>query len=1269
MKKAILSLFAGVLSFTAALHAQVTVVINTGTAGTPAYNAGPIYRSASSSAYDASRYSYLYTAAELAAVGISSGDVITSLGWMKANNATSASGATFRIFMKNSATATYGNASETWANLNAGTTMVFEDLNYTVPATQTPNYIPFVLNTPFVYTGGSLEISTEWDINMVSGTASTDAFDWEWSTVPNAIYGTGQTILANAGTLSATTNSISAIDDRRPFLQITYTPGTACSGQPTGGTLNVSSNTVCPTVPVNFSVSGSSLGSGMTYQWQSSANGIVWNDIPGATGFAYTSTISTPLNYRRRMICTAGPDTAYSTSQFVDVSPFYNCYCTSNATAATNNDIGLVEIAGLSNNSSIVVGNCEQYSDYTSLPATPLFISVNNNVKITTTDCEGSSFSSRAVVVFIDYNHDGDFTGADERVFFTPTATGALTVDHTGSFAVPATAMLGVTRMRVITSTTSGATQSPCGTYTNGETEDYLVDIQPQPANEVALVSIDAPVPASCSLGNQILVTLKNNGTAAITSLAFDINSGGLLINNVAWTGSIAPGATQQVQVPGTYVFNDGDSLHLTVKNPNGSADIMIDNSAGFRHYLSLSGEYKVGYGVTNLATREFADITVAVLSAYQRGVCDTVYFNIKDGTYTDRFLLSGDYFDYNPGDMVVFRSETKNASALIIQQTGTAAADNYLVRLDNTHGWGFEHITFRPLGTTYRSAIDILGSSGTIFVDSCRFIGDPSTTGMTSLASAAAAVKTASSSVQSDISVTNSFMQDFAIGGYFYGSSTTAYENNIVFENNELVKMHAAGFYGYYLNRPVFRNNKVVMDTIAGGGATTQYGMYMYYINGGEISGNHFISNDVTYSLYLNDVQGDVNPFLVANNFIYNSYAAGNAAAIRSTSSANNRIDFINNSISHRSTSTSYAVVDLSSGKNMRLINNIIANTGTAALIEAPTAATLYYSNHNNWHNPNGQLGNVSGSVYADLSALQAGTAYDAASLSVDPQFNNEDLHTCATALDAAGEAVALTLDFDGDVRNASTPDIGADEFMGANDALLTNDYFEKCPSAAVSFGAAQFSGVTYTWAPGGGNTPNITVTAPGQYIVSAIGVCGTFMDTVTVVDKAAPVAGFNIASTVSLAVELNNTSSNAIGYLWDFGDGNTSTDENPTHIYTSGNVYVITLTVYGECDTVTTTQTASVVASGLAEIEGGTITLYPNPAADLLNLRFTAELNGNVQTDILDMSGKIVYNSNFALTSGGTQTMDVQSLKPGVYHVRIRMNDAQKVLKFVKK
>ncbi len=222
-----------------------TVIINTGTAGTPAYNAGPVYRSAAASAFDASRYTYLYTAAELAAAGITSGAVINLVGWVKNNTATSLGvGGIFRIYMKNTATASFSLASETWANLNSGATLVYENLTQTIPATATPNYIDFPLTTTFIYTGGSLEISTEWDINQVSGNASTGTFDWLWSTVTDRIYGTGNTTLAPITTLSSTTNSISTIDDRRPFIKITYTGGT------TGIDLGAQS-LVAPTSPNN----------------------------------------------------------------------------------------------------------------------------------------------------------------------------------------------------------------------------------------------------------------------------------------------------------------------------------------------------------------------------------------------------------------------------------------------------------------------------------------------------------------------------------------------------------------------------------------------------------------------------------------------------------------------------------------------------------------------------------------------------------------------------------------------------------------------------------------------------------------------------------------------------------------------------------------------------------------------------------------------------------------------------------------------------------
>ncbi len=303
---------------------QTTVVINTGTAGTPAYNAGPIYRSSNSSAYDASRYAYLYTQSELAAAGIVTGSVITQLGWVKNNNATTTGGAIFRIYMKNSAATAYSAATETWANLSNGTSMVYENLSQAIPATVTPNYITFALTSPgFTYTGGSLEILTEWDINQVSGNPTTGTFDWLWSTVPDRIYGTGNTTLAPITSLSSTTNSISALTGRRPFLQITFTPGAACTNPPTAGTATAdNTGTVCPTTPVLLGLTGNSTGSGLTFQWESSATNTPFTPTSISTpapAAALTVNPATTTWYRAKVVCNNGTP-VYSTPVQVSVA-------------------------------------------------------------------------------------------------------------------------------------------------------------------------------------------------------------------------------------------------------------------------------------------------------------------------------------------------------------------------------------------------------------------------------------------------------------------------------------------------------------------------------------------------------------------------------------------------------------------------------------------------------------------------------------------------------------------------------------------------------------------------------------------------------------------------------------------------------------------------------------------------------------------------------------------------------------------------------------
>lgn len=58
-----------------------------------------------------------------------------------------------------------------------------------------------------------------------------------------------------------------------------------------------------------------------------------------------------------------------------------------------------------------------------------------------------------------------------------------------------------------------------------------------------------------------------------------------------------------------------------------------------------------------------------------------------------------------------------------------------------------------------------------------------------------------------------------------------------------------------------------------------------------------------------------------------------------------------------------------------------------------------------------------------------------------------------------------------------------------------------------------------------------------------------------------------FNQRDTIILSdrgVQFNNLSQNAITYLWDFGDGATSTQVNPTHVYTREGVYTVTLIAY---------------------------------------------------------------------------------------------------------
>lgn len=100
---------------------------------------------------------------------------------------------------------------------------------------------------------------------------------------------------------------------------------------------------------------------------------------------------------------------------------------------------------------------------------------------------------------------------------------------------------------------------------------------------------------------------------------------------------------------------------------------------------------------------------------------------------------------------------------------------------------------------------------------------------------------------------------------------------------------------------------------------------------------------------------------------------------------------------------------------------------------------------------------------------------------------------------------------------------------------------------------------------------SPAVTYSAAGFYDAILIAANAVGSDTFTILQGieigGLPVVDFGIGVS-NLTVTFANLSLNASqGYLWNFGDGNTSDEANPVHTYPSQGIYQVSLTATNEC------------------------------------------------------------------------------------------------------
>lgn len=156
-------------------------------------------------------------------------------------------------------------------------------------------------------------------------------------------------------------------------------------------------------------------------------------------------------------------------------------------------------------------------------------------------------------------------------------------------------------------------------------------------------------------------------------------------------------------------------------------------------------------------------------------------------------------------------------------------------------------------------------------------------------------------------------------------------------------------------------------------------------------------------------------------------------------------------------------------------------------------------------------------------------------------------------------------------------------------------------------------------TWDFGDGTTstavnPVKAYSAPGIYTIKMVTNYGTCADSVskniTVVDN--PVADFTAPVTARcqapLTVNFQNQSINAVSWQWNFGDGATSTDQNPVHDYTAEGNYDVTLiatNAFGCGDTI--------VKPAFVKIARPIITIPSLPAAGCIPFTINPVANVN--------------------------------------------------------
>lgn len=170
-----------------------------------------------------------------------------------------------------------------------------------------------------------------------------------------------------------------------------------------------------------------------------------------------------------------------------------------------------------------------------------------------------------------------------------------------------------------------------------------------------------------------------------------------------------------------------------------------------------------------------------------------------------------------------------------------------------------------------------------------------------------------------------------------------------------------------------------------------------------------------------------------------------------------------------------------------------------------------------------------------------------------------------------------------------------------------------------------------------------------------------------------------------------------NAVEVLWDFGDGNTSSELFPIHTYSGDGPYMLCLTALfqepGSNEFCEITYCAELTdeminppgmqsqgfsinvidpsgTTGISETDLiSDLNVWPNPASSHVQIEFSLDKSENIAIGLFDLAGKRVQADSFAASNGSNlYQIDLSNLTPGMYLVRLTGEHNQTTTRLVK-